>query len=84
MGVVGPRPSWADLASDQIRRNETSDRFLVALARMVFDTLIPMEDAGNVAGTLTYGTDNLIRRLYERAVKNALCLELQQHGWSVV
>ena len=84
MGVVGPRPSWAELASDQIGRNETSDRFMVALARMVFDALLAMENAGRVAGTLPDGTDHLIRRLFERAVGNALRLELQPRGWSIV
>jgi 5-methylcytosine-specific restriction enzyme subunit McrC len=84
MGVVGPRPSWADLASDQIGRNETSDRFMVALARMVFDTIIPTEEAGRVSGTLPDTTDRLIRRLFERAVGNALRLELQPYGWRVV
>jgi 5-methylcytosine-specific restriction enzyme subunit McrC len=83
LGVVGPRPSWAELASDQIGRNETSDLFMVALARMVFDTLIPMEDAGRLAGTMPDGTDHLIRRLFERAIGNALRLELQPHGWTI-
>lgn len=84
MGVVGPRPSWVDLAGDQIGRNETSDRFMVALARMVFDTIIPTEDEGRVSGTQPDFTDHLIRRLYERAVGNALRLELQPYGWKVV
>jgi 5-methylcytosine-specific restriction enzyme subunit McrC len=84
IGVVGPRPSWADLASDQIGRNETFDRFMVALARMVFDTLIPTELAGSVSGAQPDSTDHLIRRLFERAVGNALRLELQPYGWTVV
>jgi 5-methylcytosine-specific restriction enzyme subunit McrC len=84
LGVVGPRPSWAELASDQIGRNETADRFMVALARMVFDTVIPTEDAGQVSGALPDSTDHLVRRLFERAVGNALRLELQPSGWSVV
>ena len=83
MGVLGPRPSWAELASDQIGRNEAADRFMVALARMVFDTIIPTEDAGGVTGTLPDSTDHLIRRLFERAVGNALRLELQPQGWTV-
>lgn len=83
MGVVGPRPSWAELASDQIGRNEATDRFMVALARMVFDTIIPMEEPGEVSGALPDNTDHLIRRLFERAVGNALRLELQPQGWSV-
>lgn len=83
IGVVGPRPSWVELASDQIGRNEAADRFMVALARMVFDTIIPTEEAGGVSGALPDSTDHLIRRLFERAVGNALRLELLPKGWSV-
>jgi len=49
----------------------------------VFDTIIPTEDAGRVTGTSPDASDHLIRRLFERAVGNALRLELQPHGWSV-
>ncbi len=83
MGVVGSRPSWAELASDQIGRNEAADRFMLALARMVFDTIIPTEEAGDVSGALPDSTDHLIRHLFERAVGNALRLELLPKGWRV-
>lgn len=83
MGVIGTRPSWAELARDQIGRNETADRLMVALARMVFETNIPTEEAGGVSGTLPDSTDHLIRRLFERAVGNALRFELHPKGWSV-
>ena len=56
---------------------------MVALAGMVFDTIIPTEQAGGVSGALPDSTDYLIRRLFERAVGNALRLELQPQGWSV-
>ena len=36
-----------------------------------------------MTGTLPDTTDHLIRRLFERAVGNALRLELQPQGWSV-
>lgn len=83
MGVIGSRPSWAELASDQIGRNESADRFMVALARMVFDTIIPTQGAGDVWGKLPDSNDHLVRRLFERAVGNALRLELHPHGWTV-
>lgn len=82
-GVLGPRPSWAELASDQIGRNETSDRFMVALAQMAFEALIPTEAVGRTSGSLPDSTDHLIRRLFERAVGNALRLELGRKGWKV-
>lgn len=83
MGVIGYRPSWAELAGDQIGRNESADRFMVALARMVFDTIIPTQEAGSVSGGLPDSTEHLIRRLFERAVGNALRLQLQPLGWTV-
>ena len=83
MDVAGRPPSWGDLASDQIGRNENVDRFMVALARMVFETVIPTEEAGGVAGAAPDTQDHLIRRLFERAVGNALRLELSPRGWRI-
>ncbi|WP_439544780.1 5-methylcytosine-specific restriction endonuclease system specificity protein McrC [Sandarakinorhabdus sp.] len=83
MGVTGARPSWGDIASDQIGRNESTDRFMVALARMVFDLMIPTEISGRVAGTEPDTQQQLVRRLFERAVGNALRLELAPQGWQV-
>lgn len=83
MDVSGQRPSWGELASDQIGRNENADRFMVALARMVFESVIPTESAGGVVGATPDTQDRLVRRLFERAVGNALRLELAPRGWRV-
>src|SRR5207249_3079062 len=48
-GVGGIRPSRADLAADQIGRNDSTDRSMVALARLVFDLVLLTEDAGSTA-----------------------------------
>jgi 5-methylcytosine-specific restriction enzyme subunit McrC len=82
-GVAGARPSWGEISSDQIGRNETSDRLMVALARMVFETVIPSEEAGRSTGSMPETQDQLIRRLFEKAVGNALRLELEPIGWTV-
>lgn len=83
LGVSGSRPSRGELASDQIARNETGDRFMVALARLVFEALIPSEVAGRISGTSPETGPHLIRRLFERAVGNALRIELAPTGWKV-
>jgi 5-methylcytosine-specific restriction enzyme subunit McrC len=83
MGVPGARPSRAELAQDQIGRNESADRLMVALSGMVFDTLIPSEDAGPTRGAHADPTEHLIRRLFEKAVGNALRITLQPDGWRV-
>lgn len=82
LGVSGLRPSWGELVSDQIARNETGDRFMVALSRLVFETLIPTEEAGRNTTTAPETGQHLIRRLFERAVGNALRIELASSGWT--
>jgi len=83
LGVAAARPSRTELAMDQIGRNETADRLMVSLARMVFDVVIPTETTGaNELQNSTPG-EQLLRHLFERAVGNALRLTLVPRGWSV-
>lgn len=83
MAVSAKRPSRAELATDQIGRNEISDRMMVALAQMVFDVTIPTETHGAALQPGDETTEHLIRRLFERAVGNALRFELEPQGWHV-
>lgn len=83
IGVGSTKPSWSEVAGDQIGRNESADRFMVALARMAFDATIPTEDTGLTAGTMPDASQHLIRRLFERAVGNCLRLEMTPLGWVV-
>ena len=83
MGVSATRPSRGELAADQVGRNETADLFMVTLSRMVFEVIIPTEEQGDMAGVLPDRQDQLLRRLFERAVGNALRLELAHKGWFV-
>ena len=83
MGVLAQKPSRAAMATDQISRNETADLIMVSLAKMVFEALIPSEQAGQ---SHALGVDmdvHLLRRLFEKAVANALRLQLQPLGWLV-
>ncbi len=78
------RPSQIELAMDQIGRNETADRLMVSLARMVFDVVIPTEAEGENELHVTTPSEPLLRRLFERAVGNALRFKLTPLGWTVV
>ncbi|TKW62995.1 MAG: 5-methylcytosine-specific restriction endonuclease system specificity protein McrC [Paracoccus denitrificans] len=82
-GVSARRPSRAELATDQIGRNENADRMMVALARMVFDGTIPTETQGASLQPGDEMTEHLIRRLFERAIGNALRIALKSEGWSI-
>ncbi|MFZ7337332.1 5-methylcytosine restriction system specificity protein McrC [Comamonas jiangduensis] len=83
MGVAAQKPSRAAMATDQISRNETADLLMVSLAKMVFEVLIPSEQDGNSQALSVEVDVYLLRRLFEKAVTNALRLQLQPLGWQV-
>ncbi|MBO9429590.1 hypothetical protein [Sulfitobacter sp. R18_1] len=82
-GVSAGRPSRAELGVDQIGRNESADRMMVALSQMIFDGTIPTETQGTVLQPGDETGTHLIRRLFERAVGNALRIKLEPLGWHI-
>lgn len=82
-GVSGSRPSRAELALDQIGRNDAGDRFMVALARLAFDLALPTETAGTTALISPDREEAWVRRLFEKAVLGFARIELEPLGWSV-
>jgi|JI10StandDraft_1071094.scaffolds.fasta_scaffold57735_2 5-methylcytosine-specific restriction enzyme subunit McrC len=83
LGVGTERPSRAEMAADQIGRNEVADLLMVNLARMVFEVLIPSETEGMTTAYKADTSSHLVRRLFEKAVANALRIELEPQGWQV-
>ena len=83
MGVSDRKPSRAALAADQISRNETADLVMVGLAKMVFEAVIPSEQTGRTHAVALDADVHLVRRLFEKAVANALRLQLRPLGWQV-
>ncbi|MBK7930488.1 MAG: 5-methylcytosine-specific restriction endonuclease system specificity protein McrC [Bryobacterales bacterium] len=82
-GVGGVRPSRADLALDQIGRNDGTDRFMMALARLAFDLALPTEDSGATALVAPDREEVWVRRLFEKAVLGFSRIELEPLGWTV-
>lgn len=83
LGVSSQKPSRAALATDQMSRNESADLLMVSLAKMVFETFIPNEQAGQTHAVAVDADEHLVRRLFEKAVANALRIQLQPLGWRV-
>jgi 5-methylcytosine-specific restriction enzyme subunit McrC len=83
LGVAGVRPSRGDIAQDQIGRHDADDRFMVAVAKLVFDLVLPTEEKGRTALTSIQREEAAVRRLFEKAVANFLALEFRPHGWTV-
>lgn len=83
LGVSSQKPSRAALSTDQVGRNETADLLMVSLAKMVFDAVIPSEQLGSTHAVVADADVHLVRRLFEKAVANALRIQLQPLGWEV-
>ena len=83
LGVSSHKPSRGALATDQVSRNETADLLMVSLAKMVFEAVIPSEQAGSRQAVAVDADVHLVRRLFEKAVTNALRIQLQPLGWQV-
>jgi len=82
-GVGALRPSRAELATDQLSRNDAADRFMVALSRLAFDLALPTEESGSIALARPDREEVWIRRLFEKAVLGFARVELEPLGWSV-
>jgi 5-methylcytosine-specific restriction enzyme subunit McrC len=82
-GVGGQRPSRAELAADQIGRNDAADRFMVALARLAFDLALPTEDSGSVALVTPDREEAWVRRLFEKAILGFARVEFEPLGYVV-
>ncbi|MEJ5029909.1 5-methylcytosine restriction system specificity protein McrC [Comamonas sp. MYb69] len=84
MGVGCQKPSRAELATDQVSRNETAELLMVSLAKMVFEAFIPSEEMGGAHSVVANADAYLVRRLFEKAVGNALRIQLLPLGWQVL
>jgi 5-methylcytosine-specific restriction enzyme subunit McrC len=83
-GVSNQKPSRSDLAVDQIGRNESADLLMVGLSKMVFESCIPTQQNGQNNAMDVDADEHLVRRLFEKAVANALKIQLQPLGWQVL
>lgn len=83
LGVVDQIPTRAEMATDQIGRNENIDKLMVSLSKMVLELDIPSNNSGENSLLNSNVTEHLLRRLFEKAVGNALKLELEPQGWKV-
>lgn len=79
-GVTSGRPSRAELAGDQIGRNDASDRLMVALAQLAFDLALPTEEAGSTPLVAADREEVWVRRLFEKAVLGFARVEFQPLG----
>lgn len=83
LGVSGQAPTKAEISLDRVARNNADDALMVALARLVFDLVLPSEEIGQTAMSGVSKDEWLVRQLFEKAVGAFLAIELAPHGWKV-
>lgn len=83
LGVSGQAPTKAEISLDRISRNNAEDALMVALARLVFDLVLPSEEIGQTAMSGVAKDEWLVRQLFEKAVGTFLAIELAPQGWRV-
>lgn len=79
MGVSRVRPSRSEIKSDRIGRNDSEDALMVALAAIVFDLVLPTEEAGRNSLTNAEKDEIAVRHLFEKAIGNFLAAELSHN-----
>ena len=82
-GVGGARPPRSEMARDQIGRNDSADRYMVALSEIAFDLALPTEDSGGTAIVAPDREEAWVRRLFEKAILGFARVELEPLGWCV-
>jgi len=83
LGVRGGRPTRAELALEQFGRNNSEDRFMMALAQLAFDLALPTESAGLTPMVSPEREEQWVRRLFEKAVLGFAQVEFEPLGWKV-
>jgi 5-methylcytosine-specific restriction enzyme subunit McrC len=71
------------MAPDQIGRNDSADRFMVALAQLAFDLALPTGNSGPTSLVAPDREEIWVRRLFEKAVLGFARVELEPLGWSI-
>lgn len=82
-GVRGALPMRAELAQEQLGRNDSPDRYMVALAELALELAIPTEDAGPTPLVSPEREETWVRRLFEKAVLGFAKVEMERSGWRV-
>lgn len=82
-GVGGLPPSRAELAADQMSRNDDDDRSMAALARLAFDLALLTEEAGATAMFYPDRNERWVRKLFEKGILGFARWEFEHLGWEV-
>lgn len=83
-GVSAGRPSRVEISRDQIARHDDDDRVMLKVAELALDLVLPSETAGDERLTQLDRDEQLLRRIFEKAIAGLYKHELHgRNGWNV-
>ena len=83
LGVVGTRPTDAQMASEQMGRHDRNDLRMITAAKLAFNLCIPQEDKGLHSLYSPDKEEHWVRQLFEKAVVGFYDVLLDKTDWSV-
>ncbi|MFH2140601.1 MAG: 5-methylcytosine-specific restriction endonuclease system specificity protein McrC [Pseudomonadota bacterium] len=83
LGVIGARPTRAEMSIDRLGRNDAQDRTMLAAAKLAFEMELPSEEEGDSSLYAPARDEVWVRRLFERAVGGFYSAVLSNQGWKV-
>lgn len=84
MGVSTGRPTRSEISRDQIARHDDDDRMMVKVAELALDLVLPGEGTGVERATRLDHDEELLRRIFEKAVAGFFRHELHgKDGWRI-
>ncbi|MGF6806055.1 5-methylcytosine-specific restriction enzyme subunit McrC [Paraburkholderia sp. Clong3] len=83
LGVTFRRPVRSETAREQMGRNDADDAALIVVANLALDPRLPTEDAGDVRLARVQRDENMLRKLFEKAVAGFYKRELPKRQWDV-
>lgn len=83
-GVSPQRPTRAEISRDVIGRNDSEDLFMVAVAQLALDMILPSEVVGGERVSGLNRDEHRLRLIFEKAVAGFYRHELHgRNGWNV-
>ena len=83
MGVIGERPSRAEVSGERFGRHDADDQAMVSAATLAFDLALPTESAGSRYLSTPDRQVEKIRKLYEKGIAGFYDVVLPKEEWSV-
>lgn len=82
-GVIGAKPSRAELSSERFGQQDRHDVIMVKAALLYFELMLPLTTVGMYVFASTKADAIYLRKLYEKAVAGFYSVVAAQAGWVV-